>query len=108
MLENSEHQPYLQTQTYENNIKCVRQHLRTNKLELDLTDSHRRTPLFYAAQYSRHDIAELLITSGCDPDIPDVDGNSPLHEAAEKCDLRMIRLLTSKGRSTCPLIMTQW
>ena len=42
-------------------------------------DADGRTPLHYAAEQCRADIAELLLKHGADPNARDADGDMPLH-----------------------------
>lgn len=52
------------------------------------------SPLYYAAEYGLHDIAQLLLHTGHDPSaLFGTSGNSPLHVAVLCNDITMVRLL---------------
>jgi cytohesin len=55
------------------------------------------TPLHYAAMYGRHEIAELLLERGADPNIQDNDGDTPLHLAAANGYSEIVKLLLEHG-----------
>jgi len=56
------------------------------------------TPLcFCCAKLRSTQIAEILITHGCDLDLADKNGNTPLHWASTYEDYKMIKLLLSNG-----------
>lgn len=66
-----------------------------NPLELDTLG---RTPLCAAvAQERGNPVIEVLIMNGKGLDVPDKDGMTPLHHAANKRDAKTIEALLSKG-----------
>ncbi len=54
------------------------------------------TPLFIAAHKNHTSIAEELLAHGANAQIPGVQNKTPLHEAAENLNLRLIRLLMDR------------
>ena len=70
---------------------------------LDRNDIHAKdisgkTLLFYAVKYGVHSVAEDLLRAGCSPNIADSKGDYPIHEAVERPDTEMIRLLVQYGK----------
>ncbi|KAL5006047.1 hypothetical protein ScPMuIL_017205 [Solemya velum] len=65
--------------------------------DINTRDSKGRTLLFYAARYDRDEVAEQLLQAGCDPNLADEDGNTPLHESTDKGHIRMVKLLVKQG-----------
>ena len=64
------------------NIEAVRQHLASGT-DVDAKSSRSgSTPLHFAANYGRKEIAELLISKGAEVNAKSNKGNTPLHNAA--------------------------
>jgi len=55
------------------------------------------TLLHYAAMYGRHEIAELSLERGADPNIQDNNGRTPLHIAAMYGHPEVVKLLFEHG-----------
>lgn len=53
--------------------------------------------LSYAIKLGRRDIAEMLILNGADLTKGEVEGETPLHEAAKLGDIGLVQLLIEKG-----------
>jgi uncharacterized protein len=68
-------------------------------IRLDRGDYRHITPLAYAIQQNRWDLAERLVEAGANVNIQvgDYDGNTPLHLVAEKGDLQRVRWLLARG-----------
>jgi ankyrin repeat protein len=68
-------------------------------IRLDLGDYRHLTPLAYAVQHDRWDLAELLAGAGASVNVQvgDFDGNTPLHLAAERGDAVRVQWLLSMG-----------
>ena len=60
-------------------------------------DAMGYTPLFYAAQNGREDVADLLISAGADVNVKDRTGNTPLHYAAVGGHYDVCELLLEEG-----------
>jgi len=56
------------------------------------------TPLYGAALLGRREITELLLEGGADSNVLSDGLKTPLHAAAKRGDVEMIRLLLTKGR----------
>ncbi|KAL3854247.1 hypothetical protein ACJMK2_013521 [Sinanodonta woodiana] len=82
---------------YKNEIEQVMDCIRKNDVNLNVTDSKGRTPLFYSACYCRRAIMDILLKAGSDPNVADHKGNTPLHEAVEKSDLDIVHSLVQHG-----------
>jgi ankyrin repeat protein len=52
-------------------------------IDINARDDFFRAPLHYAALGERHDILEVLLEQGADPNAIDRNGNSPLHYASQ-------------------------
>lgn len=65
--------------------------------EINTKDSHGRTVLFYAARYGKLNAVKNLLKAGGDPNILDLDGSSPLHEAVERCHNDVVKVLLKQG-----------
>ncbi len=85
------------------NIEAVKQHLAAGA-DVNTKDSvagFRRergwTPLHYAADKGRKEVAELLIDKGADVNAKTQDGDTPLHVAAGEGHTETAELLITKG-----------
>ncbi|XP_062602111.1 serine/threonine-protein phosphatase 6 regulatory ankyrin repeat subunit C-like [Saccostrea cucullata] len=67
--------------------------------ELNMRDANGRTVLFYAARYGKIQAVKNLLNAGSNPNISDVDGSTPLHEATERCHYDVMKLLISNGET---------
>ncbi|XP_066490814.1 NF-kappa-B inhibitor alpha [Tiliqua scincoides] len=61
---------------------------------LDAQNGLRQTPLHLAVITDQPEIAEMLLKAGCDPEIRDFRGNTPLHISCEQGSLRGVGVLT--------------
>ncbi|KAK3083084.1 hypothetical protein FSP39_013519 [Pinctada imbricata] len=66
--------------------------------DINRIDAKGRSLLFYAAQCDQPEVAVQLINAGCDANIADHHGNTPLHEAAEYGHIEIVNLLIEKGK----------
>nr|XP_009669255.1 PREDICTED: NF-kappa-B inhibitor alpha [Struthio camelus australis] len=61
---------------------------------LNFQNNLGQTPLHLAVITDQPEIAENLLKAGCDPEIRDFRGNTPLHIACEQGSLRSVSVLT--------------
>lgn len=67
--------------------------------DVDAVDSKNRSLLFYSARYGQLDPAVQLVEAGCSPNQKDILGNTPLHEAIEKCHLDIAEVFLKDGKA---------
>lgn len=67
--------------------------------DINSQDVKGRTALFYAARYGQLEVARSLLGASCDPNISDKNCNTPLHEAVEKSERDVAKLLIKSGKS---------
>jgi len=74
------------------------------RVNVDAVDTGGRTPLVYAitCQGGHVDIAKYLLDQGANPDNVDIQGFTPLHEAAKKGHCEIVELLLSRGAYVDP------
>ena len=65
--------------------------------DVNAVDEHGRSLLFYAARYDQTDSVKQLLEAGCNPNITDNYGKTPLHEAIEKGCLDVAKVLLKEG-----------
>ena len=65
--------------------------------DVEALDWSGRTPLHWAAQFGRADVADRLIQAGARVDRPAKDGATPLHWAAREGHHEIVRLLLARG-----------
>nr|XP_006117860.1 NF-kappa-B inhibitor alpha [Pelodiscus sinensis] len=61
---------------------------------LNFQNNLNQTPLHLAVITEQAEIAESLLKAGCDPEIRDFRGNTPLHIACDQGSLRAVSVLT--------------
>jgi len=76
--------------------KIVRHQLEAGAL-VNARDEWGRTPLWWAVDECRYEIAELLLAWAAHPDLRDEQGLGPLHVATLRGDLELVELLLSHG-----------
>lgn len=69
------------------------------KIDVNLRDSVGRTPLLFAVTLNQANTATRLLINGADPNLPVLNGFSPLMEATRQRNVAMIRLLLAHGAS---------
>lgn len=69
----------------------------TTTMSMNTRDKKGNTPLRDAVRKNDIREARRLLTAGCDPNICDNFGVTPLHEATERDNIEMLELLISKG-----------
>ena len=78
-------------ETHEEGIKVVRL-LLDSGAPLEDTDNTSRNPFMRALQTKKHDVVELFLEKGADPDVR-IDGTTPIHTAVALNDIYTVRLL---------------
>ncbi|KAH9516075.1 E3 ubiquitin-protein ligase MIB1 [Dermatophagoides farinae] len=67
--------------------------IKVGKANMDLQNINLQTPLHLAVERQHTDIVKLLVKNGCNLNIPDKDGDTPLHEALRHHTLSQLRQL---------------
>lgn len=78
------------------NIKVMKSFIKffkDNKLGLNITDNEGNTALHYAAKAGKHESASLLIEEGADYGICNIKHMIPLHIAAEKGHVEVVKAI---------------
>jgi len=83
----------------DNDVEQVRLNISAGA-NVNAKDAMGYTPLFYAAQNGKEDVAELLIAGGADVNVRDQLGNTPLHYAAVSGHYDVCRLLLDEGANS--------
>ena len=80
-------------------VEVIKLLIRAPGIKLDRGDYRHLTPLAYAVQQDRWDLAELLVEAGAGVNtrVGDYEGNTPLHLAAERGDLKRVQWLLDHG-----------
>uniref|UniRef100_A0A674IZK4 NF-kappa-B inhibitor alpha n=1 Tax=Terrapene triunguis TaxID=2587831 RepID=A0A674IZK4_9SAUR len=74
-------------------VEVIRQ-ATANPAFLNFQNNLNQTPLHLAVITDQAEIAEILLKAGCDPEIRDFRGNTPLHIACEQGSVRAVSVLT--------------
>ena len=79
-------------------------------VNLDAKDAEHWTPLHWAAKYLHHEIMELLLQHGANPQARSRQGNTPLHVATSmrRATTKMLELLFQKGASVNAKNLQGW
>lgn len=93
-------------ETHEEGIKVVRL-LLDSGAPLEDTDNTSRNPFMRALKTKKHDVVELFLKKGADPDVR-INGTTPIHTAVALNDIYTVRLLIKynadinvKARASC-------
>lgn len=78
-------------------FKKIVRHQLEQGTQVNARDAWGRTPLWWAVDECRHEIAELLLAWAANPDTRDEQGLGPLHVATIRGDLELVELLLSHG-----------
>ena len=54
--------------------------------------------MFYAAKYDQIETIKQLLQAGCDPNLKDNFGKTPLHDAIERGSMDVAKVLIKEGR----------
>ncbi len=71
----------------------VAQQLINNGAELNLTDKNSQSALHLASFYDKPEMVTLLVRAGCDPGLPDSQGQRPITVAREMGNADIVQLL---------------
>ncbi|GIL69469.1 hypothetical protein Vretimale_13583 [Volvox reticuliferus] len=80
-------------------VEAVKMLLETGCCNVNLLDFDKSSPLHLALDAEDEEMAERLLRAGANPDQPNPDFKSPLHLAASRGKLSMLRLLIEVGRA---------
>jgi len=69
----------------------------TSKLNLNVKDVKGKTPLQYAVQYEKHDVAMYLLNNGVLVNEKNVGGQAAIHYAAFNGDLQLVNAFVAAG-----------
>lgn len=78
--------------------KVVR-HLISVGVDVNARDHDHWTPLHFAARVKSHECAKLLLYAGANPNVPNIEGVTPLHELllALPMDIELVALMLEHG-----------
>lgn len=71
-------------------------HRAKSRIEIDICDSAKQTPLIIACRINSYDIAGLLVENGANVNSKDMDLWTPLLNAAKNGNLKLVNLLLEK------------
>ncbi len=76
----------------------LRQAIQARPNELDLEDSMRGTPIYFAANTGKFDNIRLLMEMGCTSiNTPNRNGATPMHVAASRGNFKCVQVLFEFG-----------
>lgn len=82
---------------YKNDIDGARACLLDNKMAWNTRNQSGLTPLMEASTLSRIEILTLLLSSKCDVNVTDENGNTSLHLAVDEGNTEVVRKLIGSG-----------
>ncbi|KAG2430804.1 hypothetical protein HXX76_009780 [Chlamydomonas incerta] len=80
-------------------VEAVKLLLATGRCSVDLADFDKATPLHLALEAGDEDIVAALLAAGADPDRHNPDFKSPLHLAASRGKIAILKLLIEVGKA---------
>ncbi|XP_045179019.2 inversin-like [Mercenaria mercenaria] len=83
---------------YKNDIDGAKACLHDNKMAWNTRNESGLTPLMEASTLSRLEILTLLLSSKCDVNVTDENGNTSLHLAVDEGNTEVVRKLIHSGR----------
>ena len=66
--------------------------------DVNAVDEQGRSLLFYAAKYDQIETIKQLLQAGCDPNLKDNFGKTPLHAAIERGSMEVAKVLIKEGK----------
>jgi hypothetical protein len=78
-------------------LESITRQLIKNRVEVNSKDTHRRTPLSWAAENGHEAVVKLLLEKGAEVDSKVSDGRTPLLWAAKYWHEAVVKLLLDKG-----------
>lgn len=85
------------------NWQSYSEHLILKNVPVEQKDGEERTALSYAAEEGHTETVEVLLQYGAEPDADDRYGLKPMHYAAQKCKVGVVKQLLAKGVSPITL-----
>src|SRR5262245_32552052 len=85
-------------------VSVVKRLLRDDPRLVRAADGHLKTPLHWAAEHDYHDIAEMLLHAGADPEATTSWDATPLDWAATMGSTKVADLLLARGAQGMNLV----
>jgi ankyrin repeat protein len=83
---------------YKNDVDGAKACLLQNKMAWNTRNQSGLTPLMEASTLSRIEILNLLLSSKCDVNVTDDNGNTSLHLAVDEGNTEVVRKLIESGK----------
>ncbi|KXZ54426.1 hypothetical protein GPECTOR_5g8 [Gonium pectorale] len=80
-------------------VEAVKLLLATGRCDVNLLDFDKASPLHTALEAGDEELAGLLLAAGANPDLHNPDFKSPLHLAASRGKMSVLKLLLEVGRA---------
>ncbi len=77
--------------------RMIKALFRAEKMSVDIVDQFRKRPLHYAAEFGMHGLAIMFLNKGAYPNSRDNKGRTPLHYAAKKAHVRVVKTLLEQN-----------
>jgi ankyrin repeat protein len=71
--------------------------IKSRLVDVGAKDDYGQTPLHYASEFDKIEIAKLLLEAGADLEAKDKDGLTPLHLASQWNHIQIAKLLIERG-----------
>ncbi|KAL4217242.1 hypothetical protein ACF0H5_023693 [Mactra antiquata] len=83
---------------YKNDVEGVKESLNTNVMAWNTKNTSGLTPLMVASTLNRTEILDILLSSKCDVNVTDDNGNTALHLAVDEGNTEVVKKLIETGR----------
>lgn len=85
-----------------NNLELIKKIIATNIFDIEQVDNNLFTPLMYAVINANYELVELLLLNNANPNIKDINDNTPLIRAISRCSgddeyFKIIQILLTYG-----------